>query len=66
MYKEDQLIFGRKILWWFLESRSLEFLIVREFLAILKQKFKSGDNELVEVIELKKVEQGSKTIEEFV
>jgi len=44
----------------------LEFLIVREFLAILKQKFKSGDNELVEVIELKKVEQGSKTIEEFV
>ena len=49
-----------------LESKSLEFLIVREFLAILKQKFKSGDNELVEVIELKKVEQGSKTIEEFV
>ena len=49
-----------------LESRSLEFLIVREFLTVLKQKFKSGGNELVKVIELKKVEQGSKTIEKFV
>ena len=65
MYKEDQLIFGRNIIK-NLESRSLEFLIVREFLTVLKQKFKSGDNELVKVIELKKVEQGSKTIEKFV
>ena len=37
-----------------------------EFLANLKQKFRNGNNELVKVTKLKKVEQELKTIEEFV
>ena len=37
-----------------------------EFLANLKQKFRNGNNELVKITKLKKVEQELKTIEEFV
>jgi len=43
-----------------LENKSLEFLIVEEFLADLKQEFGNGDNKSVKIVELKKVEQGSK------
>ena len=39
-----------------LKNESLEFLIVGEFLADLKQKFKNRDDKLVKVVELKKVE----------
>jgi len=39
---------------------------VGEFLANLKQKFRNGNNELVKITKLKKVEQELKTIEEFV
>jgi len=39
-----------------LENESLEFPIVREFLANLKQKFENRDDKLVKVAELKKVE----------
>lgn len=38
----------------------------REFLADLKKEFKEGDNKIMKVVELKKVEQRSKTMEEFV
>jgi len=48
------------------ENRSLELPTVGEFLANLKQKFRNKNNELVKVTKLKKIEQGSKTIEEFV
>jgi len=41
----------------------LEFLIVGEFLANLKQEFGNGNNELVKIVKLKKVEQI--LIEEF-
>jgi len=39
---------------------------VGEFLANIKREFRRGDNETMKVVELKKVEQGSKTIEEFI
>ena len=39
-----------------LENRSLEFLIVKEFHANLKQEFGNEDNKLVKVAELKKIE----------
>jgi len=39
-----------------LENESLEFPIVREFLANLKQKFENRDDKSVKVAELKKVE----------
>ena len=38
----------------------------REFLADLKKEFKEGENKIMKVVELKKVEQRSKTMEEFV
>ena len=37
-----------------------------EFLVNLKQKFRNGNNELVKITKLKKVEQELKIIEEFV
>jgi len=46
-----------------LKNNSLEFLIVGEFLANLKQEFGNGNNELVKIVKLKKVEQI--LIEEF-
>jgi len=35
-------------------------------LAYLKRKFREEDNEMIKVAELKRVEQGNTTIEEFV
>lgn len=44
----------------------LEFLIVKDFLTNLKKKFGSVDNETMKIAKLKKVEQESRIIEEFV
>ena len=49
-----------------LENGSLKLPTVGEFLANLKQKFRNGNNELVKITKLKKVEQELKIIEEFV
>jgi len=49
-----------------LEVRELEYATVGKFLAKLKKKFGKGDNEMMKVAELKKVEQWNKIIEEFV
>jgi len=49
-----------------LESESLSYIIVRKFLSDLKEEFSGRDNEIMKVAELKKVEQGSKTIKKFV
>jgi len=49
-----------------LESRSLSYITIGEFLSDLKEEFSSGDNKMIKITELKKVEQRSKTIEEFV
>jgi len=49
-----------------LESKSLECVIVGEFLVDLKKEFSSGDNEIIKIAKLKKIKQKSRIIEEFV
>ena len=49
-----------------LENGSLSYVTVGKFLSDLKEEFRRGDNKTIKVAELKKVEQGSRTIEEFV
>jgi len=49
-----------------LEAGKLEYESAGEFLAGLKREFGGGDKELVKMAELKRVEQGGRTIEEFV
>ena len=49
-----------------LEEGLLEYKTVGEFLADIKKEFRGGDKELVKVAELKRLEQRSRTIEEFV
>ena len=39
-----------------LESRSLSYITIREFLSDLKEEFSSGDDKMIKVTELKKVE----------
>jgi len=47
-----------------LESRSLSYTTVGEFLSDLKKEFDGGDNEMIKVAELKKIEQESRRIQE--
>ena len=49
-----------------LESRSLSYVIVGKFLLDLKKEFRSGNNKTIKMAELRKVEQESKMIGEFV
>jgi len=49
-----------------LEAGEIEFESVGEFLAEIKKEFGGGDEESVKVAELKKIEQGGRTMEEFV
>jgi len=49
-----------------LEAEELEFETVGEFLAEIKKEFEEGKEESVKVAELRKMEQGRKTMEEFV
>ena len=49
-----------------LRSENLSYAIVGEFLLDLKEEFSGGDDKMIKVTELKKVEQGGKTREEFV
>jgi len=49
-----------------LEAGKIEFESVGEFLAEIKKEFGGGDKESVKVAELKKIEQGGRTMEEFV
>ena len=49
-----------------LERGLLEYKTVGEFLIDIKKEFERRDEKLVKVIELKKVKQEGKTIEEFV
>ena len=44
----------------------LEYTAVREFLVDLKKEFGEGDDKTIKVAELKKIEQESRTMEEFV
>jgi len=49
-----------------LESGEMEYETVEDFLTSLRKKFGGGEEELVKVAELRKLEQGGRTIEEFV
>jgi len=49
-----------------LEIGEIEFKSARELLAEIKREFGGGDKELVKVVELKKIEQGERMIEEFI
>ena len=49
-----------------LESGEMEYEIAEEFLMALKKEFSGGEEESVKVAELRKMEQGGRTMEEFV
>jgi len=49
-----------------LESGEVEYESVEEFLTTLKKEFGGGEEEAVKVAELRKLEQGGRTMEEFV
>jgi len=49
-----------------LESGKVEYETVEEFLISLKKEFGGGEEESTKVAELRKLEQGGKTMEEFV
>ena len=49
-----------------LDAEELDYVTVGEFLADLKKKFSEGDDKIIKVAELKKVEQESRMIEKFV
>ena len=49
-----------------LENGEIEYKSVEEFLNSLKREFEGGEEESVKAAELKKLEQGGKTIEEFI
>jgi len=49
-----------------LEEGELEYESVEEFLAAIKKEFGEGEEELVKVAELKRLEQEGRTMEEFV
>jgi len=49
-----------------LEIGEVEYEIVEEFLATLKKEFGGGEEESMKTAELRKLEQGGRTIEEFI
>ena len=49
-----------------LEAGEIEYETVEEFLSSLKKEFGGGEENSVKVVELRKLEQGGRTIEEFV
>ena len=49
-----------------LESGEVEYKSVEDFLTSLKREFRGGEEESVKAAELRKLEQGGRTMEEFV
>ena len=49
-----------------LESGEIEYETVEELLMTLRKEFGGGEEELVKVVELRKLEQEGRTVEEFV
>jgi len=49
-----------------LEEGLLEYENIEEFLADIRKEFGGGDKESVKVTELRRIEQGGKTMEEFI
>jgi len=48
-----------------LESGEIEYKTAEEFLMSLKKEFRGGEDKSVKVVELRKLEQGGRTMEEF-
>ena len=49
-----------------LETGEMEYETMEEFLISLKKEFGGGEEELVKAAELRKLEQGGRTMEEFI
>ena len=49
-----------------LEMGELEFKTVGEFLGKIKKEFGKGEEESIKATELRKIDQGGRTIEEFI
>ena len=49
-----------------LEAGEVEYELIGEFLAEIKIEFGGGDEELLKIAELKRIEQGGRMMEEFV
>jgi len=49
-----------------MEAGEVEYELAEEFLACLKKEFGRGEEEVVKTVELRRVEQGGKTMEEYV
>ena len=49
-----------------LESEEVEYESVEEFLTSLKKEFRGGKKKSVKTVELRKLEQGERTMEEFI
>jgi len=49
-----------------LEAEKVEYESAGEFLAEIKKEFGEGDKELIKVVKLKRIEQGGRTMKEFV
>jgi len=49
-----------------LERGLLKYKNIREFLVDIRKEFGEGDKESVKVAELRRLEQGRKTMEEFI
>ena len=49
-----------------LEAGEIEYETVEEFLMSLRKEFGGGEEESVKAVELRKLEQGGKTMEEFI
>jgi len=49
-----------------LEAEGVKYESVGEFLVAIRREFREGDEEVVKVAELKKIEQGGRMMEEFV
>ena len=49
-----------------MEVEKVEYELVGEFLAEIKKEFRGEEEESIKVAELKRIEQGSRMVEEFV
>ena len=49
-----------------MEAGEVEYELAEEFLAGLKKEFRGEEEEAVKVVELRRVEQGGKTMEEYI
>ena len=49
-----------------MEAGEVEYESAKEFLTTLRKEFEGGEEELVKAVELRKMEQGGRTMEEYV